>query len=332
MATVIGVEGSTYRREGAKMLFDEKGFTYGMISGGCLEEDLIHHAMEVLQSGTTKIVTYDLKSENETSWGAGFGCNGIVYVFVEEVGWNGLKDRNGKNLWEIIDQKLLSGYRVASLKVIDEENDSNNKIYYSEDGEVLYYSSNLKQQLIKHLKTFILLEEKVELTEENQGKIMMELYKPREPLYIFGAGPDVEPLVKLVSKLDFSVCLIDARSKRCNKENFPTADELVIEFPHLYLRQKDLPLNSFVLIMTHNFKWDQYVLRHLVKKPPQYIGVLGPRRRTERLLYPELIPDWVHSPVGVDIFSEGPEEIAISIAAELIKRRNRNKKEKYPSL
>ena len=195
MATVIGVEGSTYRHEGAKMLIDEKGFSlYGMISGGCLEEDLIHHAMEVLQTGRTKIVTYDLKSENETSWGAGFGCNGKINVFVEEVGWNVSKERNGKVLWEIIDQKLSSGYRVASLTVIDEESNSNNKIYYCEDGEILYYLYKFEQQLLKPLKTFILFEEKIDIISvDNHGKILMELYKPREPLYIFGAGPDVGP-------------------------------------------------------------------------------------------------------------------------------------------
>ena len=82
-------------------------------------------------------------------------------------------------------------------------------------------------------------------------------------------------LVTLVSKLDFSVCLIDPRSKKCNRENFPSSPETVIEFPHLYLYQNDLLLNSFVLIMTHNFQWDQYVLKHLVKITLQQIGVLS---------------------------------------------------------
>jgi len=151
------------------------------------------------------------------------------------------------------------------------------------------------------------------------------MFTKRERLYIFGAGTDIEPLVKIASKLDFIVCLIDPRTARCNKENFPTAEELIIEFPHVYIQQKDLPLNSFVLIMTHNFRWDQTVLKSLIKKTPKYIGILGPKKRTERLLYPELIPDFLHTPVGIDISAEGSEEIAISISAELIKKRNRNK-------
>ena len=91
MVTVIGVEGSAYRHEGAKILIDEKGKIYGMISGGCLEEDLIHHAKEVLQFRKPKMVTYDHTSENDLSWGPWSGCNGIIYVYIEETGWDIIK-------------------------------------------------------------------------------------------------------------------------------------------------------------------------------------------------------------------------------------------------
>lgn len=327
MATVIDVEGSAYRHKGAKMLIDEKGITYGMISGGCLEEDLIHHAMEVLQSRKTKIVTYNLKSENEISWGEGIGCNGVIYVLIETIGWNMLKDTNGIDLWEKVNQKLLLGYRVASLTAIDEHNNADFRIYYGEDEEVLYCSGDVEQSLINDLRNFIYHEEGTSLIKgENQRQTLMELYKPRELLYIFGAGPDIEPLVELVAKLDFSVCLIDPRSQRCNTKNFPNADQHIIEFPHVYLQQHNLPVNSFVLIMTHNFQWDQSILNHLIHHPTQYVGVLGPKKRTERLLNPKPVPEWIDSPVGVEIYAEGQEEIAISICAQLIKRRNRNKR------
>lgn len=129
-------------------------------------------------------------------------------------------------------------------------------------------------------------------------------------------------MVELVSKLDFSVRLIDPRNERFEKGNFSTADQLIIEFPHLFLQYNDLPVNSFVLIMTHNFQWDQNVLEYFIKKPPQYLGILGSKKRTERLFHFRPIPEWVHSPVGIEIDAEGPEEIAISICAELIKKRN----------
>ena len=123
MATVVKVEGSAYRHEGAKMLIDENGRWYGMISGGCLEEDIILQADEVLQSGKAKLLRYDNQKENDLSWGQWSGCIGVVYIYLEKTGWNLLKGRNGNSLWENIEQKLLMGQRVISIKYIDEERD-----------------------------------------------------------------------------------------------------------------------------------------------------------------------------------------------------------------
>ena len=322
MATVIGVEGSAYRHEGAKILIDEQGKIYGMISGGCLEEDLIHHANEVLQFRKPKMVTYDHTSENDLSWGPWSGCNGIIYVYIEETGWDLLKDKMDKSLWENIDYKLLLGHRVASLKIIDEENDNKDRIYYAGDGEILYGLDDLENPFLSYLKNFINSEKKTEIVTIENQRFLAEQYKPKEPLYIFGAGPDSEPLVELVSKLDFSVRIIDPRNERFENGTFSNADQRIIEFPHLFLQYNDLPVNSFILIMTHNFQWDQDVLEYFIKKPPKYLGILRSKKRTERLFHYKPIPEWVHSPVGMEIGAEGPEEIAISICAELIKKRN----------
>jgi len=94
--------------------------------------------------------------------------------------------------------------------------------------------------------------------------------------------------------------------------------QFFVEFPEIYLQNNSLPINSLVLIMTHNFHWDQKILQILWTRPPRYVGILGPRKRTERLLDSRPIPSWIHSPAGIKIHAEGPEEIAISILAELI--------------
>ncbi|HBI03791.1 MAG TPA: hypothetical protein DDY49_07165, partial [Paenibacillaceae bacterium] len=177
------------------------------ISGGCLEEDLVHYANEVLQSGKPKNITYDLSSEDDLGWGNGAGCNGIIYVYIEETSWNGL--------WEKIEQKLLSMQRVVSVTFIDGENHQKNGIYYCEDGEFLNGSDSIGQSLVAHLENSIANEKKTKMiTIANHERILIELYKPRERLYIFGAGPDTEPLVWLASKLDFTVYLIDPRRER----------------------------------------------------------------------------------------------------------------------
>jgi xanthine dehydrogenase accessory factor len=325
LATVIGVKGSSYRNEGAKMLIDEKSNLYGMISGGCLEEDIIHHAKVVLQLRKPKMITYDHTSDNDLSWGPWSGCNGIIYVYLEETSWDILKDKMGNSLWETIDHKLLLGHPVASLKLIDEDCNQKDLIYYAGDGEILYGLDDFENSNLTFLEAFIENEKKTEIiTFENQ-RFLAELFKPKEPLYIFGAGPDIRLLAELVSQLDFSVRLIDPRNERFENGHFSNVDQQIIEFPHLFLQNNAIPANSFVLIMTHHFQWDQNVLPYFIKKPPQYLGILGSKKRTERLFHDTPIPEWVHSPVGMDIGAEGPEEIAISICAELIKFRNANR-------
>ena len=147
-----------------------------------------------------------------------------------------LKDKMGKSLWESIDHKLLLGHRVASLKIIDEENDNKNSIYYAGDGDILYGLDDPENSFLSYLKNFINSEKKTEIVTIENQRFLAEQYKPKEPLYIFGAGPDIEPLVELVSKLDFSVRLIDPRNERFEKGNFSTADQRMIEFPHLFLQ------------------------------------------------------------------------------------------------
>ena len=317
MATVIKVDGSAYRHVGAKMLIDEAGKTYGMISGGCLEGDIVYRAEEVMQSRRSQIVTYDLKSEDGAGWGQGAGCNGIIYVYMEEVGWN---VGNGSQIWAAINDKLLSGFRIASIKFMDASSQTIDYIYYSEDGEFL--SCRGEEEHVNYLGTFFNSGRKVDfISTESGGNILAELYEPNECLYIFGAGPDVEPVVELASKLDFSVRIIDPRKERFKNGNFSAADQLVIEYPHTYLQQAALPPNSYVLVMTHNFQWDQKLVKYLLQKPPKYLGILGTKKRTQRLLSAETIPEWIHSPVGLNISAEGPEEIAVSICAELIRLR-----------
>jgi len=291
MATIFRVDGSSYRREGAKMLIDQSGNCYGILSAGCLEEDLVYRAKEVFHTNRSKTMTYDLRGEDDLSWGQGAGCNGSVHIYLEATSW----EEDG---WSKVEQKLQAGVSVISEKSLTGAGST----IWGEDGEILYFTP-----------------------ETEDSPRFMERYQPRESLYIFGAGPDAEPIVDYVAKVDFSVRLIDPRSDRCNEKNFPHAAQLIVEFPDLYLQANKIPQNSFVLIMTHNFQYDQQILHHFISKenPPHYLGILGSKQRTQRLLAPNPVPDWIHSPVGLMIGAEGPEEIAVSILAELIQCRKR---------
>ena len=212
IATVIRVEGSAYRHEGAKMLIDKNGKTFGIISAGCLEEDVVHQGLEVIQSNKSKRLTYNLKAEDDLDWGHRPGCDGIIHVYIEQMGWNTFIAICGQlSVLSKVHQKMHEGLRVVSVKRMEPEVGKEEKLYYCEDGEILYHSMDfsLVEQIIPYCKKSIMQEIPVQLTSvENVGEILIELYKPLDTLYILGAGPDVEPLVKYASTLDFSIRIV----------------------------------------------------------------------------------------------------------------------------
>ncbi len=328
MATIIGVDGSSYRHPGAKMLIGEDGSQYGTISAGCLEEDLAHHAHEVIVDRQSKTLTYDLRAEDDLSWGQGAGCNGSIKVYIEPYEWDYKPPFHNEPIWPQVESVLEVGNKVASAKSISDNYTERTYLFYSENGVVLGDAEkNIKEKLLPELKKFIKSDKKIDVIKvaDLEDEFLLELYEPREQLYIFGAGPDVEPLARLASDVDFSVTIIDPRSSRCNKKIFPTADRLIVEHPESYLEKNRIPDESYVLIMTHSFQRDKNILCTLIQSSPHYLGVLGPRRRTERLMAPDKLPDEIYSPLGLSIGAEGAEEISVSIIAELLKVRNKGK-------
>ncbi|WP_134698738.1 XdhC family protein [Ammoniphilus sp. YIM 78166] len=329
MATVIAVDGSAYRHPGAKMLICEDGSQYGTISAGCLEEDLAYRAQEVIINNQPQTLTYDLRSEDDLSWGQGAGCNGSIKVYVEPYEWEYKPPFHSKPIWPEVETVLESGNKVAVAKRISDDSRERSHLFYSEKGDILCdVQENIKQMLLPELMKFMNSGQKIDVMKAADlgGEFLFELYEPRELLYIFGAGPDVEPLARLASELDFHVTIIDPRSDRCNERFFPTVDQLIPEHPESYLERNNISSKSFVLIMTHSFQRDSHILRKLIPISPRYLGVLGPRRRTERLIVPEPLPDSIKSPIGLGIGAEGPEEVSISILAELLAVRNNKQK------
>lgn len=325
LATVIQVDGSAYRHEGAKMLFSETGEEFGLISGGCLEEDLSFQANEVMASKQTQIVSYDLRAEDDLGWGQGAGCNGKVYIYLEPVNWMNDCIKQG---WSAVLNELEKGKEIVAIRAVPDGGRGGESFFLKEDGEWIQYLSPLKlsgeinesfQRVIRAGKKFAYF---------NQIKVgpplLFEVYEPKDTLYLFGAGRDVEPLVKRAAEFNFSTIVVDPRESRCRKEVFPDASECVCEHPESFMEKYSLKTNSFVLIMTHSFIKDRFLLETMMSMKDElaYVGVLGPKRRTKKLLGGIDVPTWVHSPVGVDIHAEGPEEISISVIAELIKTRN----------
>lgn len=317
LATVIRIEGSAYRHEGAKMLFAENGQDYGLISGGCLEEDLAIKAQEVMGSGQNQTVSYDLRSEDDLGWGKGAGCNGRVHIFLEVQRWAAPEKRR---LLARIVQALDNGDRIYSLKTVT-DGEPGKSLYFTDKGELLNsWELSASQEVLRQFSE----SGKLFMLTEAAGQLWLaEVYEPEDTLYVFGAGRDAEPLVKRAAEFHFAVTVVDPRQDRCDEQFFPDAVNLVREHTTKFLKRNSLKKNGYVLMMTHSFEDDRKILEYVlaVHEDLAYAGILGPRRRTSRLLGGQDIPEWLHSPVGIDIRAEGADEISISIIAELIKVR-----------
>ncbi|GAE26097.1 XdhC protein [Halalkalibacter wakoensis JCM 9140] len=326
LATVIQVQGSAYRHEGAKMLFLEKGSQYGMISGGCLEDDLRIRAKDVMKSEKAETATYDLRSEDDLDWGQGAGCNGKITVLLEPFSWD-------ETVWSAVLETFGQGNDVISVRKFS-GGEIGPRCFFTtgglEIGEVLHTDVSFHKDVQQFYQQQRLFE--YQLNFETNAQYLFELHEAKDMVYIFGAGADVEPVVKRLAEFDFLPIVIDPREARCNNQFFPNAHRLIQEHPETFLKRNETMANAYVLIMTHSFTRDQLILSAFLQRPPRYLGILGPRRRTERLLQSESVPKWVHSPIGMNIDAEGAEEISISILGELIKVRNQkrvlNKKRK----
>lgn len=328
MATIIRVDGSAYRREGARMLIDEDGNYSGTISAGCLEEDLIIQSKDVINSMKARTVNYDLRSIDDLSWGQGAGCDGDIEVYIEPIGWGLNTIQSNTLLWPYVDYCLSKGMTLISAKSINSVESKQQVFLFSEEEIIKGYKDNGTNEIfLPYIREFIEGDTRVKLIYINEFgcDFLFELYQPKNLLYVFGAGPDAEPIVNLAAKMDFSVTVIDPRSSRCNEKYFKQADCLIVEHHEMFLTKNQIPENSYVLVMTHNFNWDQIILEKLILQTPlKYLGVLGPSRRTKRLLGTVNLPCYLHSPIGINIHAEGPDEISISVIAELIQIRNQD--------
>lgn len=326
LATVVDVIGSGYRRPGARMLIDENGYSIGTVSGGCLEADVLERAKKVLQTNEPIVITYDTTQDENSVFGLSMGCRGIVRILLEPFTKENLLINKFQQVFT--DRKPMF---VATIVSSDKESDIGGRIFYSNDDQFHFVNSNETLQTFAELKTDIRsFFERDSVSEMRQYKIgdssfeiFFENINPPLNLLLFGVGYDAIPLIKFAKEIGWRVTAIDHRPAFANAERLPEAEEIIVS------NSEDLSdaifndENSVGVIMTHNYERDRNILRRLLDSKCKYIGALGPKKRTEKLL--EEIGDnfsaeqlsRLHAPVGLDIGASSPEAIALSIAAEI---------------
>ena len=319
LATLVRVEGSSYRRVGARLLWSGDEPRRGAISGGCLEEDLIERARSVLVTGRSQTVIYDTTEENDLVWGVGLGCHGIVRVLLERI--HGLPP-----VLKVLRQAWGARQAAAVVHVYQEAGPfALGTVHATSPAVAPDGSLPPAHPQVRALAEEALAKAGHVYASVEGAELFVEYLPPPPSLLVFGAGDDAIPLTRLAREMGWRVTVADPRSAFATAARFQGADAVHV------LRPEDaasLPFDPWTVavVMTHHYRLDVPALRALLPLNLPYLGLLGPRKRAERILsdlasagFPvtEDMRMRLHAPVGLDLGGGTPEEVALSIVAEI---------------
>ena len=336
LATIVAVKGSTYRRPGARLLVAASGDMVGNISGGCLEGDVADVAKVVMAGGEPRLASFDLTSDDEAVWGWGLGCNGAIEVFVEPA--ERAYEAAAALRRALDEERPLASVTVLESSVPGVERAA--RLVVGPDGG---REGSLGDAALEDAAAAAALEQlgaersEVRTLPGSSGEVraFIEVLEPPLRLLVCGAGHDAIPLVSAASSLGWKVLVVDEREEFLTHDRFPGASAFVhVGAPGEAAEAAGVDERTFVAIMTHNYLRDAEYVRSFLGTPVRYLGMLGPRVRTERLLA-ELRSRSVepsgadlakmHGPAGLDLGGETPEEIAAALVGEILAvRRGRD--------
>jgi len=328
LASVVHVEGSSYRRPGARMLIEDDGQLTGAISGGCLEGDALRKALLVITEKKSRLVTYDTMDDDDAKFGVGLGCNGIIQVLIEPI--NDADPNNPIQYLKAINEKRQTSVLVTLFSLKNKKVPQHGTcLLLKEDGDILDHTKILKDVLLADASEALATQVtsfKNYISAEHDLTAFIEVIKPPVSIILIGAGNDVIPVVEMSDILGWEATVIDGRANLAKKERFVSACSVLVAKPEKALEQIAIDEHTVFLLMTHNYNYDKAMLVQLLQKNVTYIGMLGPKKKRERILN-ELKDEGIvftdqqlsvlHSPVGLDIGAETSEEIALSILSEI---------------
>ncbi|MEP2936159.1 MAG: XdhC family protein [Gilvibacter sp.] len=295
MATVVDLDGSSYRKPGVRMLLLENGEMIGAVSGGCVEKDIARNAVSVFKDDKAKMMIYDGRYR--------LGCEGILYILIESFApSNDFINSFYQCLEARRDFTFCSEYR-------------------KEEGVYPGIGSFIKFEKQPHyfrLKSIAV--------GHNINLQFVQKMRPCFKLMIFGAEHDSVQLCKYAALNGWDVTIISGPLESKTIDNFPGATAFFAAAPDTVALDK-IDDQTAVVIMSHNYANDLKFLIELKDSNPAYIGLLGPARRRDKLLsdlmeyYPDIderFMDQIHGPAGLNIGAETPQEIAVSILSEIL--------------
>jgi len=301
--TIVETEGSTYQKQGTTMLVSSSHEMMGVLSGGCIEDALVHCCDEVLKNGYGKLVTHDLRlpDDSKESWEEGVGCNGLIKVWLEPFYY------------------------------------SNN---YGVLGEALSYAkkgipTTLHRSLKGGSKSSPTLSTKtlhVKMVYDEATYILSQPIYPTFKVLVLGVGLAVQAFVDMANILGWQTYVCDTRHENLNAIVHADQRVLLGSFRDIdTLIQKER--FDACAIMSHEFKSDSYYVQALMNEAIDYVGLLGSKERTHKIL--QFLGDKVtlderfHAPIGLSIGAQTPQSIALAICAEIEAVKNKKEKKSH---
>jgi xanthine dehydrogenase accessory factor len=319
LATVVRISGSAYRRPGAKFLIEESGDTLGSVSGGCLEADVRETArQQVLATGVPTLRHYSTGADEDMVWGLGLGCNGLIDIFIQPATSGPLAALAAPL------RRLVAGDAPFALLTVVEGEGLGAAMVVGPEGNVWGALGHAELDTLAADQTRHLIAAGISgVVKMFESNIFIEVLPPPPHLVVCGAGEDARPLVAYAADCGFRVTLVDHRPALLEPAGFPQASQRLLarpDDPAIVLPPAE---RSLAVVKTHSLAIDREWVRRLLAAGLPYVGVLGPRARTEGILREIGATEpadfsRVFGPVGLDLGADGPRQVAVSIVAELL--------------
>ncbi|WP_196140371.1 XdhC family protein [Aliikangiella sp. G2MR2-5] len=297
LAIITKTEGSTYRKAGTLMLIEPNGAYWGLLSGGCLEGDVVENSKQVFGDKKDLKLSYDMRGDEDLLWGLGLGCEGAIDVLVKYL------PASDNHLGFFSALKELDRGQDHKLTL---QLDANNALHIQPASRA---PENQACSPLRDSKW-----------DSDNNELVINLKAPLK-LLLCGASPDVVPVTEIAKSLGWKTWVIDHRKALATEKQFPQANQV----NHIKRSEwESFSLTEFdaAVVMSHQFERDQDYLTRLLASDIRYIGLLGPRKRRDKLLK-ECNTDFDHQegrvfgPVGLDIGAGTPQTIALAILAEI---------------
>lgn len=338
LATLVHLNGSSYRRPGARMIVDEEGQLTGAISGGCLEGDALRKAVFCIHTQRPKLVVYDTSDEEDATIGIQLGCSGIIQVLFEPIDENdplnpiellkkAIHKRQNTVLVTLYASQIKKSDIVGTSILLEESGEFHNNSTFQFVPEPLM--QDIKETLTVKKSSF-----KSYQQNDNTFNAFLSFISPPISLVIVGAGNDAIPLQSIAETLGWEVTIVDGRHTYAKIERFSSACQIIVSKPEKVLQQIPIDEKTVFVLMTHNYNYDYAILKALLGKNILYIGALGPKKKldnmitdlkAENIFLNEKQKNILYGPVGLELGAETPAEIALSITAEIMSVMNNKK-------